>query len=829
MSRIISALGSIRAARVTVAGVKSTLTAYNSLYVSIAQTLTSPVSGAIGNAAASEATYAMNRMATNHVPDIANAMRAFWAGQLGVGHVREILANNGIAFDNTANVNDNKWKYYWANILKHGQPMLEVGAVIDLWRSHRIEADECRNRLGLHGITRPGDREHLMKNRGLVDVATATDWWHQGMLNEPEYLEYVHNAGIGDAHTITRLLTQDSIAPLESYHQWWLSGWIDDDTYASRLSRNGISNPGDQKQYLRERPVLPLNMVIADYHTRRVAYEETVRRMELHGIGKQSEQNEYLQWERPFAPLEALNLFYRGLITGEILQDALEANDIHNGPRQRAWLEGNKPLPGPSDLISFAVHEGWDQAVIDRFGYDQEFPSEFAHFMRMQGWDYAEPVPDRNGRLTPGVTWAKMYWRNHWMPMTASQATDAFHRLRPDRINRYADRIPDLTPFTWDDFNQALKIQDYAPAVRKFIAASSFSILDIRVVRRLYALGRRNRQWLIAQMQDRGYTLDDSNAIADTEDAIIEQQENAAIRSFERSITRGKLRAILSGYRVGTFSRAESRAALVDIGVNPKKAEDALDAAAAEENIHTVNDGIKRLRTAYLNGEFAPAELASQLASLRLSNEAITRYVQRWTVQRSQRRKMATTAKILEWVRKGMISPEVGRQRLINLGWISPDALLSVQTAVANHDLAEGRALAAADRSRIKLVGEMEAVAKKLETAKKQAQSELKRLVPIASLKKWFTSKLVGEAYVRERLDAMGYNADVADLYIRDWSGEDNSTDAKEGADDTPASDNVDLSTVTNPTKVVGGTPTIAADSQGPKLEGGSPQLGNTQ
>lgn len=78
-----------------------------------------------------------------------------------------------------------------------------------------------------------------------------------------------------------------------------------------------------------------------------------------------------------------------------------------------AMFEVLRPIPGPGDLVRFALREAWRDDVASKYGYDADWVPEFGEWMGKQGYD-----PE----------WARKYWRSHWLVPSVGQAFEMLHR-----------------------------------------------------------------------------------------------------------------------------------------------------------------------------------------------------------------------------------------------------------------------------------------------------------------------------------------------------------------------------------------------------------------
>ncbi|GAH26758.1 unnamed protein product, partial [marine sediment metagenome] len=225
------------------------------------------------------------------------------------------------------------------------------------------------------------------------------------------------------------------------------------------------------------------------------------------------------------------------LSPSDLLADELRSElspDVANGELgKRGYASGDievarrlaRLIPGPSDLISMAVREAWRDDVAARWGYDADFPGEFAEWMRKLG--------DKDG-------WAQKYWRAHWVLPGLSTVLEILHRV---------------DDFSVDDLATYLRISDIPATWRSYIQQVAYVPLTRVDVRRMYGLGVLSRDEVKRNYLDLGYN--DRDAERMTEFTVRYETDE------DRRLTKTD---ILSGLDLGMLTEAEATTWLRDIG-----------------------------------------------------------------------------------------------------------------------------------------------------------------------------------------------------------------------------------------------------------------------
>jgi hypothetical protein len=267
----------------------------------------------------------------------------------------------------------------------------------------------------------------------------------------------------------------------------------------------------------------------------------------------------------------------------------------------------------------------------------------------------------------------------------------------------------------------------------------------------------------IAKLQGQGYTPKQINDMAEV--AILEKRSKDAERLRKTALASYAKQAMQS-YEDGIIDPASAIAAMVATGVPMDAARTTIATSELRVKTKLVSSIVQSLRRGYLSGELTRSEVTSALLAAGISLPRSDQYLTLWTAQQTFRRKAATTADIVKWIKEGYLSATVGRQRLKNLGWQDPDVMLMI--AEADHALQamktkQQKLAATAEKDRVKQLVQLQ---KQQQTALKQTQSIIKQHSSPAKLVKWYAAHIIDETLFRSRLSAMGYDqTDINGLF----------------------------------------------------------------
>lgn len=469
---------------------------------------------------------------------------------------------------------------------------------------------------------------------------------------------------------------------------------------------------------------------------------------------------------------DLIQMRYRGLIDTAQFTRYTSAAGWTDREMLEAMVGAQRPIPGFGDLVSLAVREVWDEGVVQRWGYDAEFPYPLAAWARKQGWDWGEEVVAPDGTRYPRVSWPQAHWRAHWRPMPLDHAYRAFQRFRPERMQRYRGLFPDIKPFTGQLLNDVIKVADYPPAVRDWLAALARPVLPIMSIRQLYRYGIRSREWARQELLDRGYLPDHTEDMLD----LLGADEEIALRRQRLTIIRRLVTETIAetraAYRMGGLDMQAARSRLSSLGFGPDTQSRMLaleDARAAREGLVQF---ISQLRRSYLTGALADSEVVQSMTAAQIAPPAIQRYLRLWTAELTVERRSLSTQQLTAAVAAGELTPAVAAVRLSRLGWTQPDAALLLQRAVAQLTRAQARAAQQAVNTAARQAKALQAANRQAQAAALSAQAKLRRIYPIATLKRQFCLGIRKGSTISGLLTSQGYTPDSISALLSQWAME---------------------------------------------------------
>ena len=331
-------------------------------------------------------------------------------------------------------------------------------------------------------------------------------------------------------------------------------GIIDQDEYLLWLGRYGYDLGDAERLYMLSRNVLDGPSLLHGYLLGNLTESEARDGLNKLGFDAAS-QDVLLANVRQLLPAtELVREYHRGIKTelqvrSDLATLGLSTEDID------AYLLASHEIPGPQDLVHFAVREAYRDDVAARWSYDEEFPEQFAEDMARHGFDR---------------DWAVRYWRSHWVLPSPTAAYEMLHR---NVINQ-------------EELATLLKLADYPVFWRDKLQAISYTPLTRVDVRRMHAMGVLDDDGVRRAYKDIGYN--DANA-----ELMLQftKEYNDSTGVTKTSEYESKMKSVLlRGYERGYYDRATTIAGLREIGLEQDEAGLLVDVEKLADDIANTPD-----------------------------------------------------------------------------------------------------------------------------------------------------------------------------------------------------------------------------------------------
>lgn len=587
------------------------------------------------------------------------------------------------------------------------------------------------------------------------------DCWNRGFISEELAGQVLRNQGVNVSHDFdTPRLNNHRIAWMAAKRAMlnrpstqfvmdcWARGFFDDDPEEARLA---IVRSGGDWQALR-------------------GYRQTL-------------------WNVPAVGdlIEARN---RDLITGPQFITWLKRHGFGGVESRNVYHQLRRRLPGPSDVVHFAVKEAFSPDVANPLKLYDEFPQAIMPFMKGHGLAWETDMDIVANGVERKATIADLHWASHWTPISPQQIIGMFHILRPNRLQRYRAAGVNVTAVDMMDVQRWLRVNDYPPTVRDNLAALSFTPLRLVDIRSALTLNWRlanepgfaagmpaamqarirpwNRAWGIEQFRDRGVLPEDANTQVDLVYSAAAARLFAPAQAASRTAVRKAVNVILQIYHAGISDRQVARNGLLTLGITAAAADVFLDIEDARIRMEDTAAMIRGTRRGLMSGAITEIDARSRLVQAGMRPDYVQTIVDRWLTELLDNRRHATTERIQRWVAEGRMTPEEGRRRLTNLGWNDADLVLLIQEAQGRALILRARAIRAADSDNRRRMAQLDKVRRDQIAALEKTQQAIRRQTPVSKLQAAVRKGIITRDQFMRRMLAMGYLPDAARLHLED-------------------------------------------------------------
>jgi len=318
---------------------------------------------------------------------------------------------------------------------------------------------------------------------------------------------------------------------------------------------------------------------------------------------------------------EAIMGVWRGVLTDAEFTTLLKRMG-YDDKTAAIFKELQFQIPPISDLIRFQVREAFNEQTVQKFGYDDDYPSDLDPFIKKQGY---------------AADWGKRYWRSHWTLPSPSQAYEMLHRGR----------------ITKGDLSELLKTADYPSFWRGHLEAISFNVLTRIDVRRLLQSGLIDRARALKAYTEMGYQPEDAE--------LLTKFAEQGISNEERDLTRAD---VVSMYEDGLLDHGALSGALVKMGYDSVEADQIIKQADFNISKAARVDAINYVKEQYLAKKINRIKAQSDLAGAGLTDKSFNRYLLAWDRQIENDVKGLTLADARRMLTKGILSEEEFRAEL---------------------------------------------------------------------------------------------------------------------------------------------------------------------
>ena len=424
---------------------------------------------------------------------------------------------------------------------------------------------------------------------------------------------------------------------------------------------------------------------------------------------------------------EVVQLWQRGVIPDtETFLKRMRNAGVLEPETAREYAELARQVPGVSDLIRFMVRDAADPAVVQQYGYDQDFEKKVSP--QIEQWAKAQGV-DKD--------LLKYSWYSHWEIPSNTQLYEMLHRLRPDRPEVRAwvgggggGAVPiDQNPpkgqplvVTADTVRRALEVNDNAPRWVDSLMAISYSPLTRTDAARAHQIGEFGDGDLYHSLRDNGYNDENANR-------LVKFYGTVKNRTLANSSGVWTVRQIVKAFAEGSVSRQRADELLSFTTPDEPTRKYILDGAEAQYQASTLDTNIKVAKRRFLLGEYDAQMAGRDLDLLGVPADRSRALLERWIADRDLRLKEPTVRMLCSWYNHKIITIEDYLDRLLRLGYTRADAERIAGVCDSDQRSKERKeAAAAAEKARKEAERKSREIIKDFEKRKKELEKEIKEL-----------------------------------------------------------------------------------------------------
>lgn len=492
----------------------------------------------------------------------------------------------------------------------------------------------------------------------------------------------------------------------------------------------------------------------------------------------------YWRTDEPMGLSELIVARNREIITDDEFHKRIEWIGLVSPVGYKIADEFRKEIPGPTQLVHYVLRHGFEPSTIDKLHLMEELSQEYLDWMGKQGLNYTFTITDPLTGQKADTTWAKMEWATHWIPISPGQAYTMYQRLRPSRIEDYRKLGLAVDPFTLDDVRRWLRINDYSPGIRDYLAAISYQPMQTRKVANLYESGIIVEKDVAEYFQDTGLSPRDASRLARLATITKEDKKRKLLKENNLAhIKQAWLIGALSTDEAGILLYRLMLSATVDydrfsqLDLGSQQGEALADPIVfgtltewdLELQISRLKEYIAALKKAYVRGIVDKVGAITQLTRWGVNVQRIDDYMREWDVDLMASAKEVSKGEIIKWYRDSIITLDDAIFRLRNLKYSDRDiapVLGEAQRSILL-DLAKAKMAAAksAEQKRRALLAYEHALVR----AHRDARSELARHGSISKLGIWYKKGILDERTTLKRLYALDWPAEDARNLIKEW------------------------------------------------------------
>lgn len=415
---------------------------------------------------------------------------------------------------------------------------------------------------------------------------------------------------------VVKRISDYGVLPQEADYYLWETRTKPSLIEAYRLRRSGLLSLTDYNKYIYHLRGHPLyNAFYEAEYTRRFGVSDWVRYGYWH--------NEF--WYQHAATKTAVNYLGYGDGDKDILEyvslDKPTAYDIITAWRRMQYAEDGEipPMtdddktvmravgvhpkfmdhywassmayPSAPDLITMAVREAFEPALVSKYGLSLDYPPEFDLRAKQIG--------------IPGY-WALKYWQAHWRLPSLTEGTEMLHR----------------GIITSDEFRDLLKMADYTPYWRPKLEQVAYRVYTRVDVRRMYRVGVLTFNQVVKAYLDYGYDEERATNLAE----FVKRQTFTTLSTINQT-------DVIGAYTDKSITRSEAIKYLTMIFIPITLIPGILDKADLVREVRYERLVCSAVERGYKRGKYEKWQAVSKMTTRGVPTEKATSLADLWELE----------------------------------------------------------------------------------------------------------------------------------------------------------------------------------------------------
>lgn len=366
---------------------------------------------------------------------------------------------------------------------------------------------------------------------------------------------------------------------------------------------------------------------------------------------------------------ESIAMYNRGLLNDTLFNNIMYRNTQGNEGLTQAWKQMRFEIPGPADLVRFAVRDCFSPEIVQQFEYAKETPNDIKPWMYKQGYgqDIGLAIPpnatDAAGNGIGGTaTWFDLFWWSHWDLPSPTQGYEMLHRLYPTSEYGPSPYFNGRNGFTENDLSLLLKASDYPAYWRERLMSISYHNLNRSDVMPMYRDFLISKDVVYHALRADGYRHEEAEQLL----ALAEFQRAKSTGIDIRKRTKDW---VCRAYKEGRITKEKAVEQLEAIGI-PRAFIDGFLTICRLEMTEQINrEVIAATKSAFIRGIYRERDVLESFNEVNIAQEVQDLYIRRWKVLKLVKYKTLSTRQNLKLFESSIITKDELWARLQNLGY----------------------------------------------------------------------------------------------------------------------------------------------------------------